>query len=424
MAMDSALVQALATGFATGAPQGLIEKETEARFQAQTGYAPGEKLDPTHPADKAMLPVWADIFGKVKREADDDKLVLTYNHPVVAQNLADAGVAHKAAGEHLEAAAGAPTPEEQQQHVAAAATATEIHRQKTREAAALQPPTVSPRLAHEAAHKSDAHTRLVQETNARFWQKTNYKPGQRLDPKDPHDREMIPVWLGIYDQVRHEHAAGAHGVPSPRGRDHLAHEQVKRAPERAAEVHHDHHRRGRRPVRSTVSKQKLADHRARAMQAAHAAGAPFVLVIERPNGALEHHAFSSRAELDAAYAQISEHHDQFAYVGAFDVQGNHVVDSVGVPAAEHAEVPPTSTEIAPSGAPTGEPSIEAPKKKKLSTVAIVGIAVGAIAGVAAIAYVATRRDKSAPRARARTPKVIVATPASATPGFATRALRP
>lgn len=32
-------------------------------------------------------------------------------------------------------------------------------------------------------------------TNERFWQQTGYKPGERLDPRDPQDARMIPVWV-------------------------------------------------------------------------------------------------------------------------------------------------------------------------------------------------------------------------------------
>lgn len=36
---------------------------------------------------------------------------------------------------------------------------------------------------------------LNQETDLLFWSETRYKPGQRLDPHDPADARMIPVWL-------------------------------------------------------------------------------------------------------------------------------------------------------------------------------------------------------------------------------------
>jgi hypothetical protein len=170
-----------------------------------------------------------------------------------------------------------------------------------------------------------------------------------------------------------------------------------------------------------VSPQKLGDHRARAAAVARSAGVPYVLVIEHPDGSIDHHAFASREELTAEYAKIAEHHDQYAYVGAFDVQASPaapVVDSVGVPAAEHAEVP---APVEPGAPPSEEHAAVESPKKGLSTGMIVGLAALGVVGIAGIVY-ATRKParKSSPIARRRTPKVIVATATPALPGMPAR----
>ena len=55
---------------ATTISRDILNKETNARFWAQTGYKPGQRLDPNNPLDKAKMPVWMDIFRKVNAEAD------------------------------------------------------------------------------------------------------------------------------------------------------------------------------------------------------------------------------------------------------------------------------------------------------------------------------------------------------------------
>lgn len=42
------------------------------------------------------------------------------------------------------------------------------------------------------------------ETDMRFWAETGYKPGVRLNPRDPQDRAMIPEWISIHDAVQAE----------------------------------------------------------------------------------------------------------------------------------------------------------------------------------------------------------------------------
>jgi len=351
-------------------PRSILDREADARFYAQSGVGVGHKLDPHDPTDAKMIPLWLDIYAKVKAEDDAGKLVLTYNNPVVAQHLADAHVADMAAAVHLGAAAGA-SPHEAPQHVAAASTAAKISAHKTAEAAKLQPPTISPELAHEAAH-----------------------------------------------EAAHEHPSR---VP-PTAKSQLAREQAKGAGVRAERVHHHHHhvRRGR-PVKSTMPPHRVGEYRAHAAQVAHAAGQPFVLVVQHPDGSMDHQAFASRAELDAAYAQLSEHHDQYKYAGAFDLATSPSVpvhDSVGVPAAEHVEEP------APGEGAEGTPSDaggapEKPKSKwSVGTIAAIAVGVAAAGG---LVYAGTRKSKtssSGTRGRSRSPKVLVTSPPTPT-----RALR-
>jgi hypothetical protein len=504
-----------------------IDRETDARFWA-TGYKPGHKLDRSNPQDKAMIPVWLDIQAKVKAEDAAGTLVTTYDHPVVAQHLADASVAHQAAVANLGAAAAAPDPQVAQEHVAAAATASDVSAQKAGEAASKQPSTVSPQLAHDAAREVAqnpppphappedhiAHAQAIKsleagpvrvlthprdiiekEADARWWA-LGYRPGQKLDLSNPTDRALMPIWMDIYKKVKAEDAVGklvltynhpvvdqaladahvadqmvvahvdaaatapnpqaaqehaaaaaaaaqiaaqkareaaAHQPPTvdPRrahdaaravtrnpppphapAREHIAHEQAKRVGTKAEE--HQRHARQRRPARSTVHPHKVRDHRGRATAFAHQAGAPYVLVIERPDGTLEQQSFRTRGELDAAYAHLSEQHDQYAYLGAFDLAARPdapVVESAGMAPAppEHAEAPgpaPSAPSVPeapgasvpspdvytdePSAPPTGE-------KKKMSTGAIIAIAVGVVGGGIMFYNVVTSKKKPARR---------------------------
>lgn len=136
--------------------QTVLNKETDARFWAQTGYRPGQKLDPSNPTDKAMTRVWLDIYAKVKAEDAAGKLALTYNHPQVEQHLNDAAVANQAAATHLDAAATAPDPATAASHEQAAQAASTIGQQSAAQAAAYQPPTASPAVAQAASAEAHA----------------------------------------------------------------------------------------------------------------------------------------------------------------------------------------------------------------------------------------------------------------------------
>lgn len=50
--------------------------------------------------------------------------------------------------------------------------------------------------------------KLFDETDARFWAQTGYKPQTPLDPNNPLDKKMIPTWSAIYAKVLAEAKAG------------------------------------------------------------------------------------------------------------------------------------------------------------------------------------------------------------------------
>jgi hypothetical protein len=139
-----------------GNSNAVLDRETDARFWAQTHYRVNKRLNSADPTDRAMMRVWLDIFAKVQREDRAGKLVLTYNHPAVEQHLSDAELAMQTAAAHLDAAVKERDPVRAQQHAEAAAVATTTASSATHAAAALQPATVSPVVvaaaAQEAAH--------------------------------------------------------------------------------------------------------------------------------------------------------------------------------------------------------------------------------------------------------------------------------
>ena len=110
---------------------------------------------------------------------------------------------------------------------------------------------------------------LIKETNERFWTRTHYKPGLKLDMSDEMDRQMSKVWLRLYAQVQ--------------------------------------------------------GHRTHAIESARASYAetltPYVFVGERSDGQVEHQAFRSRGELDARYAAAMQP-GTYRYIALFDLAQN------------------------------------------------------------------------------------------------------
>ncbi len=64
---------------------------------------------------------------------------------------------------------------------------------------------------------------LYDETNLRFWLQYGYKPGKKLDPRDPADARMIPAYTALYNEVKHRwetatlvwRATSATSMPTP-----------------------------------------------------------------------------------------------------------------------------------------------------------------------------------------------------------------
>lgn len=202
----------------------VLNKETNARFWAQTGYKPGQKLDMKNPTDRAMSKVWLDIFHKVSAEDQHGHLVTTYDHPDVEQHLQDAEVAHKAAEIHLDAADHAPDPWEQTKNVEAAKTANAIAQQSAKKAASYQPPTASPKVAETAAY--DAHQTAKKPP-----------PGVIIYPKGH------PVHWHPSAQPAHPHFSmpnaddGSPGEQPRRTADEMALDNAANAANNAADVH-------------------------------------------------------------------------------------------------------------------------------------------------------------------------------------------
>lgn len=101
----------------------VIDKETDARFWAQTGYKPGIKLDMSIPTDRTQGLVWNAIHAQVVAEDQAGKLRLTYNHPTVQQGIANAKAADAVTAANLELAKHAGDPTTRDARIRAAADA-------------------------------------------------------------------------------------------------------------------------------------------------------------------------------------------------------------------------------------------------------------------------------------------------------------
>ena len=138
------------------ATQKQLYAETNARFWAQTGYRPGQKLDVKKPADAAMLPVWNNIYAKVESDYRNGVLVLTHTDPNVADATAAAQDHHANAADHVASAHQAAAAGDDATagiHLAAAKDEHDKGQQATQHAASYQPPTISPELVHHAHHQ-------------------------------------------------------------------------------------------------------------------------------------------------------------------------------------------------------------------------------------------------------------------------------
>ena len=321
------------------AARSTLDRETDARFWAQTGYKVGRRLDPADPADQQMVPVWLDVHGKVADEDARGELHLTYNHPAVESALSDAEIASHAQAGHLAAAAVTEDPTQVWDHLHAATQAGEVHADATRRAADVQPPTVSPFLADlvaawAAARSGQPHDPIDRRLPADHPARTAEGPGG-VDHPTP-----VPPWASPPPSPTDAPPGSTAQVPAPppvttpvspahqAAQDHLALEQARAAPDHAAQVHHRarrHHRHHRRGAAAgppghagrTVPPQAVS--RVREAAAGIAARHPGTYVgTVYAQGSWQVQAAGSRPELDGWYTQVSDHPDQFLYAAAWD----------------------------------------------------------------------------------------------------------
>mgnify|MGYP001618059342 CR=1 FL=1 len=138
----------------------LLDRETDARFWAQSHYKVGRKLDPRNPTDRAMAKIWLDVRAKVGAEDRAGRLVLTYDSPHVVRRLGDAKIASQAADAHVSAAIAEPDLVAVGRHAIAAAIAAAAASTAAHDAASVQPPTISPVVADAAAQEAAASAGL------------------------------------------------------------------------------------------------------------------------------------------------------------------------------------------------------------------------------------------------------------------------
>ena len=138
---------------------------------------------------------------------------------------------------------------------------------------------------------------LIDETNDRFWKRTHYKRGQKLDMSDELDRGMAKSWLRLYAEVR---------------------------------SHRD---------RATVE----------ALHVYTATRTPYIFVGEQvEDGHLDHLTFTDSRKLDATYAAVLAQPGSYRYVAIFDLARNPhgpLHDRFLVKIPEMPEMPKSGTEI-------------------------------------------------------------------------------
>lgn len=355
----------------------VLDKETNARFWAQTGYKPGQKLDPVHnPIDKSMSKVWLDIFAKVKAEDAAGKLVLTYNNRAVEQHLDAAAAASSAALGHMnnaDAAAAAGQPAIAAEAIAAAAQAHQAAHDAMQVAAAMQPPTVSPQVAQVAA------------TEAAQIADQPAPPPLNLPPQHAGNsvaaRPARP--LEFFNALEAELDAGKPQTVS----DHLDVAAATAAPARAASVHHvaQHMPKPTSSLSSDTIAQIRAEANAQALQQMtgdHPTS--WIGVANMPDGTWTAVQLPSREALDGWYGELTNHPDTFTYAAAFDmttgdepinelfgsgqaIPVNVTVDHAQAPELPLPQEPPSAPVVAAKGAGIGAAAA-------LGAVAVAGVA--------------------------------------------------
>ena len=342
----------------------VLDRETDARFWAQTHYRVGEKLNPADPTDRAMLKVWLDIYAKVKREDQRGQLVLTYNHPAVEQHLDDARLAMRAAAAHLDAAAKEPNPARAQQHADAAAVATTTASSVTQAAAALQPPTVSPVVVAAAAKEAARAAALPPPPPV-----VEHLPVEHPAVSSKAAQPVLPP------QVATAPPGPPTSVPQT-GRQPLAVAQAVSAPAVAVSVHEDAQARadqGEPLPAGTLPAQTIAELRDVAIAVAEQTLGRFVGVTCSPRQQWSWLVFPSLSAAADWYGRLTEAPESFLYAAYYD-RGDGALWPQ--PVNELFGTGKTITVSAP---------VDAPDRPRTSGAAVALIAALALAGVAALA---------------------------------------
>jgi hypothetical protein len=107
---------------------------------------------------------------------------------------------------------------------------------------------------------------LVKETNERFWARTNYKPGRKLDMSDPSDRKMSKIWLLLYDEVR------------------------------------GHRDRATFLARTVYGETNI----------------PYILIAEKPDGTMSPSHYAQRGNLNVQYAWLVDQPEMYRYIAMYD----------------------------------------------------------------------------------------------------------
>jgi hypothetical protein len=292
----------------TASSRSLLDKETDARFWAQTHYRVGRKLDPKDPTDKAMMRVWLDIFAKVKREDSAGVLVLTYNDPAVERHLDDARLAMQAAGAHLDAAVRATDPAQAQRHADAAAIATTTASSATHAAAALQPPTVSPLVVTAAAHEAAVAAALPPPVHV-----VASLPAEHPAVSSSAAQPVLPPGVAT--------SPPAQPIPPTQPDQHLAIAQAVSAPAVAVAVHeaaHDRAAQGQPLASGTLSPSTIAQIRGTAAAVAQRTPGSFVGVSCSSQEQWSTLVFPSSDAAADWYGATADTPEEFRYLAYYD----------------------------------------------------------------------------------------------------------
>lgn len=385
--------------------QSIIDRETDARFWAQTGYKPGQRLDMAIAQDLAMVPVWLDTFAKVRAEDEAGRLVVTYNHPEVERGIRDAKLAHEATAAHLGEAA---TRDERGRHFHAeeAAAASAAAESAARRASRVQPATVSPELAHDAAARATAGTGV--------------SPGSRPDVagQRPAAAPILPPGVGtppppVYPiQSCHVSAARAAAAPAVAAAAHAREAEQERAgtPRPAGTIAH-----------ADLGRVRAAATNIAERVVAEVAGGDGVVVVLDPTVAWSTHVTLTPGEARSWYDEVAARPELYRYMSFHDRRSptwpRPVVDvlgsSVAMSVPPRAQVPPVTAEpppppspsppamfpgpIAPGAGVPGAPASPTTGMPRSKKVLAIGLSVGlGFLGVLGISKLAARADRGEP----------------------------